>query len=196
MRHSAFGREEAEPASAKPAADTDRTSEAAPARGRPPRKSRPPSSCFDRAVRILALRDHSRAELHRKLTAAGHAPEEIEDALRRLSELGYLDDARFAEEYARQLSESGKVGRMAAVRKLLAAGIDRNTAETAAAQAFDGVDERARAEELIRRRFPQAADGSADVRARARAARFLAGRGFSGSVIAQVLRGIDGAFDA
>ena len=163
---------------------------------RSPSKRRTPLSCFDRAVRILALRDHSRAGLHRKLAAAGHSAAEIEEALARLESLGYLDDERFAAEYARQLSGSGKVGQMAAVRKLLLAGIGRSEAVSAAAQAFQGVDERAQAEALIRRRFPQVADGTGDTKAKARAARFLAGRGFSGGVIAQVLKADGGDFGA
>jgi regulatory protein len=49
-----------------------------------------------KALRLLAMRDHSRTELERKLAALG-TPEEIRATLDRMAELGLQSDRRFAE---------------------------------------------------------------------------------------------------
>ena len=65
-------------------------------------------SPLDCALRVLALRDHSEAELSRKLKEKGFEPEGIEASLARLRELGYLDDARFARGFAESAIRNGR----------------------------------------------------------------------------------------
>lgn len=72
---------------------------------------------LDRAVRILAVRDHSEQELRRKLTApimGKNGPEEIdataEDYERVIAwchEHGYLDDSRFVARFIASRSRKG-----------------------------------------------------------------------------------------
>src|SRR5260221_10210488 len=50
-----------------------------------------------RAMRFLARREHSRAELARKLAPIAAAGEDIEALLDELSAKGWLSDARYAE---------------------------------------------------------------------------------------------------
>ena len=50
----------------------------------------------DRAVRLLARRPYSRAEIRRNLDSKEIAPAVIDDALARLERLGYVDDRAFA----------------------------------------------------------------------------------------------------
>lgn len=66
---------------------------AAPARGRKPRK---PKSAYDRALGLLARREHSKWELRNKLRAKGYARDEIDEAVEKLAEQGYQSDERFA----------------------------------------------------------------------------------------------------
>ena len=54
----------------------------------------------ERALRHLARRDHSRAELARKLAAHGSA-DEIEAVIARMGELGLQSDTRYAEAFVR-----------------------------------------------------------------------------------------------
>jgi len=58
--------------------------------------------CFQKAVDLLARRPHFSAELERKLRDREFAGEEIERALRRLRELGYLDDESLARDFVRE----------------------------------------------------------------------------------------------
>ena len=61
----------------------------------------PSPSAYQRALRRLARRDHSEAELRRALADRGHTSEEIEEALARLRTQRYVDDQTFAERFAR-----------------------------------------------------------------------------------------------
>jgi regulatory protein len=135
-----------------------------------------PRAC---AERILAVRDHGREELRRKLAKRGFDPEEVEAVLDQLVSEGYLDDARYAREFARQTLEKGHgaayVRAKLASRGFRAAGRLVSTAEEAASlRAF-----------LERRRLrPGALTAAAE---RAKILRFLRGRGYSAEAIQAVL---------
>lgn len=61
------------------------------------------SKLYDRALRLLALRSHSRDELRRKLLQGrAAAPEGVEEILNQLERQGYLNDEAFAYERALQ----------------------------------------------------------------------------------------------
>jgi regulatory protein len=138
-------------------------------------------SLRERAIRYLARRDHARAELARKLAAHG-SPEEIEEVLDRLTELGLLSDARFAEAWVR-----GKAARFGTARlrhELGRRGVARDTVDAALA-AEAGDDELARARRVWAARFGCA---PADARDWARQARFLQSRGFAVELIRKLLK--------
>jgi len=54
---------------------------------------------FDKALELLARRDHLRAELAEKLRRRGYSAAEIELALQRCETAGYLDDAAVARRF-------------------------------------------------------------------------------------------------
>jgi len=105
----------------------------------PPRRtSKPPTgSAYEAAVRYLAGRAHSRAELWRKLVRRGHEEADVEAALARLADLGYLDDAGFAAGHVRRRSVS--LGPLALSAELAARGVDREVAR----QALSGLSQEA-----------------------------------------------------
>ena len=82
-------------------------------------------------MRLLAGRAHSRAEMQRKLARRGYTPEEVEVALVRLDELGYLDDLAFAEGLVRVRSASR--GPRALSAELAKRGVGRAQADRALA---------------------------------------------------------------
>ena len=53
-------------------------------------------SAYDQAVALLGRRDYSSGELAEKLRTKGHAEPDITAALKRLADVGYVDDARYA----------------------------------------------------------------------------------------------------
>ena len=95
---------------------------------------------FNKGCELLARRDHSRAELLIKLRQKGFG-DGAEEALDQLTELGYLDDARFAESYAAELQRSRHYGKRRIEQALLQKGVDRAVArEAVEALTFDDAD--------------------------------------------------------
>ncbi len=138
-------------------------------------------SLRERALRHLARRDHSRAELARKLAAHGDA-DEIDAVIERMGELGLQSDTRYAEAFVR-----GKAGRFGASRlrsELARRGIDRDLInEAIAGECVESEGDRARA--VLRGRFTEP---PADAREWARQARFLQTRGFAPDLIRKLLK--------
>jgi len=99
--------------------------------------------------------------------------------------LGYLDDAAFARERARALVAPGRLGPRLAELRLAAAGIPRESARRAVADAL-GADEGARCRHLAERRARRPIR-DLDDRERARLGRFLLGRGFTGRAVSSAL---------
>ena len=64
-------------------------------------------ACYQKALQILARRDHSCAELRTKLKSRGFGLRDIETVIRKCNRLNYLDDTRFAAAYLRQLQCKG-----------------------------------------------------------------------------------------
>ena len=60
------------------------------------------------AVRALARRDHSVAELERKLRDKGFSAAVMAEVIARLDRSGYLDDRRFAERWAESAVRNGR----------------------------------------------------------------------------------------
>jgi regulatory protein len=111
----------------------------------PRRSSKPPAgSAYEAAVRYLAARAHSRAELGRKLLRRGHEEADVEAAMARLTDRGYLDDAGFAAGHIRRRSAS--LGPLALSAELAARGVDREVAR----QALAGLSREAQLEAATR----------------------------------------------
>ncbi|MCZ2421363.1 MAG: recombination regulator RecX [Burkholderiales bacterium] len=133
-----------------------------------------------KALRMLARREHSRAELVRKLAAEG-TPQEIHDMLAQLEGSGLLSDTRFAEAYV--ASRAARVGNARLRHDLRTRGIDEETIDAALPGGADS--EAGRAREVWRRKFAAPPADRADW---ARQARFLQGRGFAPDIIRKVLK--------
>jgi regulatory protein len=136
---------------------------------------------FARALDLLARRPHFRAELARKLLARGFEAGEVEAALARVAELGYLDDDGLATAYAAELAGRKGLGRARIGRELARRGAPEEAVERAAG-ALDEEAELARARAAAGRwARGRAADGAA-------LARHLDRKGFARHVIFRVLK--------
>lgn len=135
-----------------------------------------------RALRLLGQREHSRAELQRKLRPHVQEGEDLEAVLAELEEKDFISEERVVASVVHQ-----RAGRMGAARirqELQAKGVGGEVVQQALAQLQD--TELARAREVWRRRFGEPA---ADPQERAKQLRFLMARGFSGDVVHRVIRG-------
>jgi regulatory protein len=136
-----------------------------------------------RAMRFLARREHSRAELQRKLAPVAVEGEDVEALLDELAHKGWLSDARYAELAVR--SKARRFGALKVAYQLRAKGVGDETIAIAFASA--GVDGTANLETVWRSRFSAA---PADDRERGRQVRFLQGRGFPLEDILRFLKGM------
>lgn len=143
----------------------------------------------NRAIGLLARREYSRAQLHRKLHKSADG-EELEALLDVLAEQGLQSDARFTQAWLR--TRAPRFGRARLEHDLATHGISAElAAQCWAALASDADadcdldDEQARAFAVWQKRFGTAA---ADYKESARQARFLQGRGFASDVVRAVLR--------
>lgn len=97
---------------------------------------------FQRAAKLLAAKQRSVAELREKLsTTRGATRANVEEVIARLSEYGYLDDAKFAQSYASLRLRERPIGRRRLERDLWLKKVDKKTAETALDEVFDATPE-------------------------------------------------------
>ncbi len=134
-------------------------------------------------MRFLARREHSRAELQRKLAPIAAEGEEVEALLDELSTKGWLSDARYAELAVR--CRARRFGPLKVAHQLRVKGVGEETIALAFASA--GIDGAAHLEKVWASRFSLA---PSDDRERGRQVRFLQGRGFPLEDILRFLKGI------
>lgn len=137
-----------------------------------------------RALRLLAGREHSRAELEKKLAPHEQELGEVQRALDELQAKGFISEQRVVESVIHRRSARLGAGRVK--QELQAKGVSAE----AVAEAVDRLrgTETERAREVWRKKFGEPA---ADAAGRAKQMRFLASRGFGAEAIRRVVRGAD-----
>jgi regulatory protein len=142
-----------------------------------------------RALRTLARRDHSTAELARKLRDGGIAPPLVEDVINRLQESGYLDDRRFARQWADSAVRSGRgygprlrleLQRRGVADEIIAEVLGEVNAEYGEAEMLAA---------LLARKFAGFTPATAPDREKRRVLNYLQRRGFSPAAIMDYFRG-------
>jgi regulatory protein len=104
--------------------------------------------CFDRAMRSLESRLHSRSELKRKLTRHEYGDAVVEGVLDDLQRLGYVDDARFAKSKALSAAQHKHHGKRRAMQELMRSGVKSSVAKVALDEVYDATDPVAEARAL------------------------------------------------
>jgi regulatory protein len=152
------------------------------------KSSRKAQKAEEKALDLLARRDHSREELRRKLQARAFTPEEIEKALGWLEERGMLDDMRYAQKLAVSLAREKLLGPQRVSQKLYQKGIPAELAR----EAMEKADELLAAGERLRIAMRMKLKGRSLEQIlpdeRTKLARYLRQRGFSWEDIWEVFR--------
>lgn len=142
-------------------------------------------SCRETGMGLLARREHSRKELQAKLSLREFSRDDIEQTLDTLETDRLLSDRRFAEAYVRFRSERG-FGPLRIRAELRERGVAEDLVDE-----YLIVDD-ARWLDLARAQHRKKyAEVAVDFKERAKQARFLQGRGFSGETISNVLNNND-----
>jgi regulatory protein len=138
------------------------------------------------ALRMLARRDLSEAQIRERLGRRGHASDAIDRAVARLAEEGAVDDRRVAAAIAHSETAIKRHGRRRVERQIEQAGISRATARAAVDEVFGGIDEEDLLEAALDRRLRRGRmiDGPPEF---ARLYRYLIGQGFDPDRVVQVL---------
>lgn len=139
----------------------------------------------ERALKLLARREHSRRELGRKLSAHAQDPAEVERTLDECEARGWLSEKRVIEQLVH--NRRSRFGARRIERDLMAKGVSGEALAAALTQLKGGEVEAARA--VWQRKF--AGRLPRTPAERARQARFLQGRGFGLEVIFKVIKGGD-----
>jgi regulatory protein len=147
--------------------------------GEPP----PRTEHLELAYRYLNRRERTEAELRRHLEGRDLDAGAVQATVTALREQGYLDDARFARLFAQDKRELEHWGTERIRRTLLERGVERGLVDAAIDQA-PPEDELARAQALLRRRFPS---WPLDRRERERAFGVLLRKGFDNELALEVL---------
>jgi len=135
-----------------------------------------------RALRLLGAREHSRAELVRRLAPFETTPGELAKALDELQAKGFINEQRVADSVVHR--RAAKLGVARIRQELQSKGLDP-------AMVLDTVDglratEVQRAHEVWRRKFGEL---PRDAASRGKQMRFLISRGFGAEAIHRVLAG-------
>ena len=144
------------------------------------------------ALRYLAARARSRAEIAKYLEKKETPAELIEVVLSYLGGLGYIDDGRFAREYGRYLIGRRGLSRYAVSMELKKKGVSERDITPALDDIFgeEGGDEESVALRVASKKAA-ALKGVDKEKARGRLVGHLQRRGFSFEVIKKVLREIN-----
>jgi regulatory protein len=135
-----------------------------------------------RALRLLGQREHSRAELERKLRQHEAETGELARALDDLQAKGFINEQRVLESVV--FRRAPRLGALRVRLELQAKGLAPEAIAQAVAELQGSEVERAR--EVWRKKFQAPA---ADAQGRAKQMRFLAARGFGSETIHRVVKG-------
>ncbi|MHB1084483.1 MAG: recombination regulator RecX [Thiobacillus sp.] len=139
-----------------------------------------PGELRERALRLLARREHSRAELTRKLGQAGFAIEDIAPLLDQFEAKNWLSDQRFAESHL--ADHRARAGSIKLAYDLRQRGVSSSIIDELLSNNQDSELERARA--VWQKKFGTPPANAAE---KARHIRFMQSRGFSGEVIRRAI---------
>lgn len=138
----------------------------------------------NRALQYLSRREYSRAELQAKLLPHAAEAEKVDALLNDLMDSGWLSDERALEQIVRV--RSARFGTQRVAHELRQKGLSDELINIALPQLKSG--EFAAARLVWQKKF---ASPPQDQKEKAKQIRFLQSRGFSTSVIVEVLRGRD-----
>jgi len=139
------------------------------------------------AYRFLAYRPRSWAEIEKKLCDKGFTPSLIETVRDHLLRLGYVNDQKFACQWAASRARVKSYGRRRIEQELRQKGVDRETIREALAEALPLEDERETARKVAERKLRTMKIIEPEARRR-RLAGFLERKGFPHDIIRDILR--------
>jgi regulatory protein len=157
--------------------------------GTAPRKIATEEALYEYALKALMRRAHSVFEMRRALEQRAQEEAHVKPVLQRLKERNYLDDARYARQFARQQAVNRRRGRHRIAQELRKRGVPDRHIEAALTEVFAEVDESAAVRRRIERKL-KTLRGPLDQRRRAALYASLLRAGFDADTIRRELRAL------
>jgi len=154
-----------------------------------PRKLESEQALYEYALKALMRRAHSVYEMRRALEERAADAAHVPPVLQKLKERNYLDDSRYARQFARNQSASRRRGRHRITRELRTRGVPDRHIEAAVSEALADVDEAAQVRKRIEQKM-RSRRGPPDERRLASLYASLLRAGFSSDVIRRELRAL------
>jgi regulatory protein len=136
-----------------------------------------------RAYRLLSMRPHSEKELEKKLREKGFPAVVIKEALEKLRDLKYLNDASFATQWARNLAVNKRWGNRKIIASLQEKGVSSQLIDGAIASARLEISEEAAIAVLVRKKAAKKKPAAIDIKEKQRIFQSLMLRGFPPGLI-------------
>jgi regulatory protein len=105
------------------------------------------------ALRLLGGRAYSMGELREKMRPRAEQAESIDAVIAKLKEAGYVDDKKFAENYAAARLENEGFGKMRVLRDLRQRRVAPKLAEQVTERTFQATDETELVEAFLKRKY-------------------------------------------
>lgn len=141
------------------------------------------------AARLLNYRLRTRSELNKRLMQKGFQQAIVEKVIRKMVEIGLLDDARFADAFVASKIASKPVGKRELARGLMEKGVAKETAAAAVSLVGDDETQLSLALDAASTRMRSLARFEPAKR-KEKLVAFLARRGFGWDVIKKVIKAI------
>lgn len=136
-----------------------------------------------KAFRLLSLRPHSEKELEKKLREKGFPAVVIKETLEKLHDLKYLNDASFANQWARNLAVNKLWGNKKIIASLREKGLTAELMALSIEKAREELPEEAALEILIKKKAAKNKSAALDFKEKQKIFQALMGRGFPPGLI-------------
>jgi len=157
-------------------------------------KKKDKTALWEYALRVLSGRAYSTDELREKLRQRAENRSDVAGVIAKLQEYGYLDDVRFAENFAASRLGNQGFGRARVLRDLKSRRVPAGVAARAVEKVFEDTDETELIEHFLQRKYRSVSlpEYLADRNHLASAYRRLRYAGFSAAASIRVLKRYSG----
>ena len=155
---------------------------------RPPSDPDSPNAAYVRALRWLAARELSEAQVRDRLEQRGYTAAAITPAILRLLENRTIDDRRAATAVARTEARVRRHGPHRVMGSLVAMRIDRDLAKEVIRDLFGDIDQQDLLEKTLDRRLRGKPERLKDPGERRKILAYLVRQGFSASAVTALMR--------
>lgn len=140
---------------------------------------------LQKCFRWLSIRARSEKELEKKLKEKGFAPKIIKQTIERIKELGYLNDEEFARFFV-EIKKINRKGPVAISRDLKQKGVDGEIIKKSLKRFYTATEEKEAALSSAKKKL-NSCQNLPRQKQYQKIAKFLVGRGFSWSIVKEVV---------